>query len=80
MYSAKVVAKSGNTVNFRATMNGRILAAVPVGTIVEILSEPNQWWREVKYNGKLGYMMTEFLQKVETAATTTSTVDKTALK
>ena len=77
MYSAKVTAKSGNTVNFRATMNGKILATVPIGTIVEVLSEPNQQWSEVKYNGKLGYMMTEFLQKVETAATT---VDKTALK
>ena len=77
MYSAKVTAKSGNTVNFRATMNGKILATVPIGTIVEVLSEPNQQWSEVKYNGKLGYMMTEFLQKVETAETT---VDKTTLK
>jgi hypothetical protein len=42
MYSAKVTAKSGNTVNFRATMSGKILAAVPIGTIVEVLSEPNQ--------------------------------------
>jgi hypothetical protein len=38
MYKAKVIAKSGNTVNFRATVNGKILTTVKVGTIVEVLS------------------------------------------
>lgn len=71
MYKAKVIAKSGNTVNFRATVNGKILTTVKVGTIVEVLSQPNQWWSEVKYNNKVGYMMTEFLQKIDAGAQTT---------
>ena len=65
MFQAKVVAKSGNTVNFRATMNGKILAAIPIGTIVDVINQPTQIWSEIKFNNQTGYMMTEFLQKIE---------------
>ena len=65
MYSAKVTAKSGNTVNFRASMNGKIIAAIPIGTIVDVISQPSQTWSEIKFNNQTGYMMTEFLQKIE---------------
>lgn len=67
MFQAKVVAKSGNTVNFRATMNGEILAAIPIGTIVDVINQPTQIWSEIKFNNQTGYMMTKFLQKIETS-------------
>lgn len=65
MYNAKVVAKTGNTVNFRATINGKILNTIKIGSIVQVISQPNQWWSEVKYNNKVGYMMSEFLEPIQ---------------
>ena len=69
MYEAKVIAAQGNTVNMRSVMNtasnNTIVAKVPLGTIVEVLEEPSSTWRRIKYDGKVGYMMTQFLEKIE---------------
>jgi len=69
MYEAKVIAAQGNTVNMRSVMNtasnNTIIAKVPLGTIVEVLEEPSSTWRRIKYDGKVGYMMTQFLEKIE---------------
>lgn len=69
MYEAKVIAAQGNTVNMRSVMNtasnNTIIAKIPLGTIVEVLEEPSSTWRRIKYDGKVGYMMTQFLEKIE---------------
>ena len=64
MYNAKVIAKTGNTVNFRASINGPIITTIKIGNIVQVLNEPTQQWSEVRYNNQNGYMMSEFLQKI----------------
>lgn len=74
MYEAKVIAAQGNTVNMRSVMNtasnNTIIAKVPLGTIVEVLEEPSSTWRRIKYDGKIGCMMTQFLEKIEPQDTT----------
>ena len=60
---AKVTAPSGGTVNLRKTpsLNGALLARVPLETIVEI-KEPGEEWCKIKYGNKTGYMMAKFLE------------------
>ena len=59
---ARVTAPSGSTVNFRKTpsLNGSIIARIPLGTIVDI-KDPGEEWCKIKYNKKTGYMMAKFL-------------------
>ena len=84
MYEAKVIAAQGNTVNMRSVMstasNNTIVAKVPLGTIVEVLEEPSSTWRRIKYDGKVGYMMTQFLEKIEQPQDTTNKDDIRKLK
>lgn len=73
-YQAKVVAKSGSTVNFRSTPNttdkNNVIEKIPLGNIVTVTGQYNTTWSIVSYNGRTGYMMTEFLRKKDTQPTT----------
>lgn len=63
LYIATVTAISGKTVNLRSgpgTTN-KIIAQVPIGETVEVY-DVLDGWSQVEWNGKSGYMMTEFLQ------------------
>lgn len=65
-YQAKVTASSGNTVNMRQTpsSSAKVIAQVAVGQVVDIISAADGW-SEITWNGKSGYMMSKYLQKVE---------------
>lgn len=67
-YQAKIIASSGNTVNMRETpsTSARVISQIAVGQIVDIISAANDW-SQIKYNNKSGYMMSKFLQKVESS-------------
>ena len=47
------------TLNLRETPGGKIIAQIPNGTKLEAQSEGE--WSKVGYNGKIGYVKTEFL-------------------
>ena len=56
-----VYVKTANkgTLNLRATPNGTVIAQIPNGTKLEAQSEGE--WSKVGYNGKVGYVKTQFL-------------------
>ena len=56
-----VYVKTANkgSLNLRATPGGKILVQIPYGTQLEAQSEGE--WSKVEYNGKTGYVKTEFL-------------------
>lgn len=62
---AVVVAESGGTVNLRegAAMNRKILMRVPLGETVDIIT-PGEKWAEVKFGGRHGYMMAQYLDVI----------------
>lgn len=64
-YNAIVYAASGTTVNFRKSpsSNATVLKAIPIGTIVSVLSYYNTKWACVQYMDAIGYMMREYLIK-----------------
>ena len=47
------------TLNLRSTPNGTVIAKIPYGT--ELESECEGTWSKVTYNGRQGYVKTEFL-------------------
>lgn len=59
---ATVTAPSGSTVNMRAqpSTKAALVERVPVGSTVEVLDNSGAWCK-VRWSGKSGYMMTEFL-------------------
>lgn len=65
-YEALVVAESGSNVRMRKmpTTDSATVAKVPIGETVSV-RESAQGWAQIEWNGKIGYMMTKFLQKVE---------------
>lgn len=67
MTTMKVTAPSGNTVNMRAgaSISSKVLAVVPLSTIVEVVMRENEDWYKVRYGGKEGYMMAKFLRTTE---------------
>lgn len=54
---------SGKTVNMRTkpSKSAPLVCRVPVGSTIEILSDQGEWC-EVKYNGKAGYMMSNYIE------------------
>ena len=60
-----VYVKTANkgALNLRATPNGTIITKIPNGTKLEAQSEGE--WSKVGYNGKVGYVKTEFLSVSE---------------
>lgn len=67
LYMAKVVAQSGSTVRLRKfpNSNAAIIARVPVGSIVGVISEMDEWAEIELSDGTEGYMMVEFLQNAD---------------
>ena len=67
LYTAYVTASNGDSVNMRAaaSKNAIILTKVPIGAMVDVITE-NDDWCQIIYNGNTGYMMTEFLSKNKT--------------
>ena len=61
--TAKVYAPKGRTVNLRASgsMKARILAKVPIGTTVCVISQGDTW-TQIQTGDKSGYMMTIYLK------------------
>lgn len=67
---AEVVAKSGSTVKMRKTpsKDERVWESVPVGSIVEIRGPESKGWYPIRYSGKDGYMMAEYLKTSESSS------------
>ena len=65
--TATVVAKAYSTVKMRArpTIHCDLYWDVPIGSIVDVL-EPSADWCKIRWTGRTGYMMSEFLQMNET--------------
>lgn len=68
-YTAKVIAKSGKTVNMRKTAddNAKIVCKVPIGSIVYTEGTTGKWTKcnyEAPNYIYTGYMQTQFLQEV----------------
>lgn len=72
LYSAKVTASSGSSVNMRTgpSTSGDIIKKVPIGAIVDVIEEAGEWSRVI-YDNKNGYMMSKFLAKQESGETET---------
>lgn len=65
LYTAKVYAQSGSTVNMRSEPGGSVLEKVPIGTEVQVYAE-NAGWYKIGYNNQVGYMQSAFLKKEST--------------
>lgn len=65
-YQAKVTAMSGNSVNMRQSPSAaaKVLTQVAIGQVVDIISAADDW-SKITWNGKTGYMMTKYLQKID---------------
>ena len=65
-YQAKVTATSGGTVNVRKSpsSSAEVIFKVALGQIVDVTSVTGDW-SAIIWNGKSGYMMSKFLQKVD---------------
>lgn len=66
MAQARVVlptGATGNTVNMRKTAStgSAIVERVPVGSVVDVISDAGQWCK-IDYDGKVGYMMSNYLE------------------
>lgn len=58
-----VTSANGKPVNLRKSFSkaAAVIAQMPVGSTVEVLSYPDSEWARVRYNDKEGYCMREFL-------------------
>lgn len=68
LFQGKIVANSGSTVNMRAsasTSSAKIVA-MPIGSTVDVTKELDGWY-EIIYNGKSGYVMSKFCEKIQTS-------------
>ena len=65
LYTAEVIAESGSTVRMRSKplKNAPIVANVKVGTQANILEATSDWC-QIEVDGKHGYMMSKFLNKL----------------
>lgn len=67
-YQATVTAPSGNSVNMRQSpsSSAKVVTQVALGQVVDVLSVTNDW-SEIIWNEKSGYMMSKYLQKIESS-------------
>lgn len=70
---------SGNTVNMResASKSAKVVMQVPVGTKVLVNQDLGQWC-QVTYNGKTGYMMSDYLEYGQSGESQTISDDDAA--
>ena len=59
---AVVTAKRGGTVNMRGKPGGKVMARLPLGTRVQVLTQGAKWCA-IRYQDKEGYMQSTFLRK-----------------
>lgn len=86
-YRAAVTAKSGKTVKMRKRPDpvADVLDKIPLGQTVDVL-EHADGWAKIRWGEKTGYMMAEFLQKLDfevvetTGEGVTITISKDAAK
>lgn len=64
LYQAMVIAENGSTVRLRPQPSTKqdAICSVPVGSIVDVLEELDGW-KKIRYSGKTGYMMQDFLKE-----------------
>ena len=62
-FQAKVIAKSGSTVNLRNSPGGKVIKKIKLGEKVTVTGEKNGWY-QITYGNINGYMMKEFLEKL----------------
>lgn len=64
--TAKVVAKTGSTVNLRQSRSTKsaLLVRIPLGSSVKLMGDAYGGWYQVKYKSYNGYVMAEFLEVV----------------
>lgn len=67
LYDAKVNTPDEGTLNFRnkPQKGGTRIGEIPYGTVVQVLEKTNNEWSKVFYSGKEGYVMSEYLEKIE---------------
>lgn len=67
LYEAVVDSANDKPVNLRkqASVNAARIAEIADGTIAKVLDEVDDEWAEVLANGKMGYMMRQFLKKID---------------
>ena len=65
-YQAKVSASSGGTVNMRQSpsSSAAVIARIAVGQVVDVTGISGDW-STIIWQGKTGYMMSKYLQKVQ---------------
>lgn len=68
LYQAKVYAESGSTVRMRSepSASAKVLKQIPIGTFIDIIEEGEEWCK-IGCDGTVGYMMTKFIKKEQTA-------------
>ena len=68
---------TGNTVNMRksASKNADIVYKVPVGAEIDVISDQGQWC-EIDYDGRIGYMMSNYLEYAGQGGESTLTSDE----
>lgn len=73
IYKARVMPKTGSTVRLREShsISAGVLQAVPKGTVAEVLETAGTWSR-IKVNGLTGWMMSEFLVRIEGSSASTT--------
>ena len=67
IYQANVLAETGKTVYLRNTpsQKGKVIEAIPIGTVVNVLEETDANWAKISDGGVEGYMMRKFLFQID---------------
>lgn len=62
LYKATVTTQGG-ALNLRKSPNGTRIGTIPNGTIIDVINDNNSSWWQIQYNGNIGYVSTEYLDK-----------------
>lgn len=68
LYDAKVIGEGWLNLRSAPRKGGTDIGDIPSGNLVQVLEETNDEWAKVFYNGKSGYVMREFLMRIEESA------------
>ena len=60
----KVVTASSLNMRSGASTSYRVISKLSKGTVVEVISE-NNGWSKIKYDGRIGYVSSEYLSDIE---------------
>lgn len=73
-----IVNTNGGTLNLRKTANGTKIGTIPNGAKIDVLDDYNSSWWKVQYNGKVGYVSTEYLKLDSSSAANNSSISSTS--